>query len=73
VLGHFADIAMATYALESALLLARKRAAARGEDAARLQEAAVRCSAQNAMNEIEVSAARRRRDVGRTDLRQWWS
>ena len=32
VLGHFADIAMETYALESALLRARKRAAARGED-----------------------------------------
>ncbi len=56
VLGHFADIAMATYALESALLRARKRAAARGEDATRLQEAAVRCYAQDAMDEIEVSA-----------------
>jgi hypothetical protein len=56
VLGHFADIAMATYALESALLRARKRAAARGEDKARLQEAAVRCYAQDAMDEIEVSA-----------------
>ena len=33
VLGHFADIAMETYALESALLRTRKRAAARGEDA----------------------------------------
>jgi alkylation response protein AidB-like acyl-CoA dehydrogenase len=58
VLGHFADIAMATYALESALLRARKRAAARGEDATRLQEAAVRCYAQDAMDEIEVSARR---------------
>jgi alkylation response protein AidB-like acyl-CoA dehydrogenase len=56
VLGHFADIAMATYALESALLRTRKRAAARGEDEARLQEAAVRCYAQDAMDEIEVSA-----------------
>lgn len=56
VLGHFADITMATYALESALLRARKRAAARGEDAARLQEAAVRCYAQDAMDEIEASA-----------------
>jgi alkylation response protein AidB-like acyl-CoA dehydrogenase len=56
VLGHFADIAMATYALESALLRARKRAATRGEAAARLQEAAVRCYAQDAMDEIEVSA-----------------
>jgi alkylation response protein AidB-like acyl-CoA dehydrogenase len=58
VLGHFADIAMATYALESALLRTRKRAAARGEDAARLQEAAVRCYAQDAMDEIEASARR---------------
>jgi alkylation response protein AidB-like acyl-CoA dehydrogenase len=56
VLGHFADIAMETYALESALLRARKRAAARGGDAARLQEAAVRCYAQDAMDEIEASA-----------------
>jgi alkylation response protein AidB-like acyl-CoA dehydrogenase len=56
VLGHFADIAMATYALESALLRARKRAAARGEEATRLQEAAVRCYAQDAMDEIEASA-----------------
>jgi hypothetical protein len=56
VLGHFADIAMATYALESALLRTRKRAAARGEEAARLQEAAVRCYAQDAMDEIEASA-----------------
>ena len=55
VLGHFADIAMATYALESGLLRARKRAAARGEDAARLQEAAVKCYAQDAMDEIEAS------------------
>lgn len=58
VLGHFADIAMAAYALESALLRARKRAAARGEEAARLQEAAVRCYAQDAMDEIESSARR---------------
>jgi alkylation response protein AidB-like acyl-CoA dehydrogenase len=56
VLGHFADIAMATYALESALLRTRKRAAARGEEATRLQEAAVRCYAQDAMDEIETSA-----------------
>jgi alkylation response protein AidB-like acyl-CoA dehydrogenase len=58
VLGHFADIAMAAYALESALLRTRKRAAARGEDATRLQEAAVRCYAQDAMDEIEASARR---------------
>jgi alkylation response protein AidB-like acyl-CoA dehydrogenase len=56
VLGHFADIAMATYALESALLRTWKRAAAQGEDKARLQEAAVRCYAQDALDEVEVSA-----------------
>ena len=55
ILGHFADIAMEIYALESALLRARKRAAARGEDATRLQEAAVRCYAQDAMDTIEAS------------------
>ncbi len=58
VLGHFADIAMATYALESALLRARKRAAARGEGETRLQEAAVRCYAQDAMDEIDASSRR---------------
>jgi len=56
ILGHFADIAMEAYALESALLRARKRAAARGEKEARLQEAAVRCFAQEAMDKIESSA-----------------
>jgi alkylation response protein AidB-like acyl-CoA dehydrogenase len=55
VLGHFADIAMEVYALESALLRARKRAEARGEEATRLQEAAVRCYAQDAMDKIEAS------------------
>jgi alkylation response protein AidB-like acyl-CoA dehydrogenase len=56
VLAHFADVAMETYALEGALLRARKRAAAQGEDNARLQEAAVRCFAQDALDRIEVSA-----------------
>ena len=46
---------MEIYALESALLRARKRAAARGEDGTRLQEAAVRCYAQDAMDTIEAS------------------
>jgi alkylation response protein AidB-like acyl-CoA dehydrogenase len=55
VLGHFADIAMEVYALESALLRARKRAEARGEKATRLQEAAVRCYAQDAMDTVEAS------------------
>jgi alkylation response protein AidB-like acyl-CoA dehydrogenase len=58
VLGLFADVAMDTYVLESAVLRARKRAAARGEDKARLQEAAVRCFAQDAMDRIEVHGRR---------------
>jgi alkylation response protein AidB-like acyl-CoA dehydrogenase len=58
VLGHFADVAMETYALEGAVLRAQKRAAARGDDQARLQEAAVRCFAQDTMDRIEVSARR---------------
>jgi alkylation response protein AidB-like acyl-CoA dehydrogenase len=55
ILGHFADIAMDTYALESAVLRAKKRAAAQGEEKTRLQEAAVRCFAQDAMDRIEAS------------------
>jgi hypothetical protein len=58
VLGHFADIAMETYALESAVLRARKRAAAEGEEKTALVAAAVRCFAQDAMDRIEVSARR---------------
>ncbi len=58
VLGLFADIAMETYALESAVIRTQKRAAAQGEDKTRLQEAAVRCFAQDAMDTIEVSARR---------------
>jgi len=58
VLGHFADVAMETYALESAVLRVQKRAAARGEEKARLQAAAVRCFAQDALDKIEVSARR---------------
>jgi hypothetical protein len=58
ILGHFADIAMETYALESALLRTQKRALARGADKTRLQEAAVKCFAQDAMDQIEVSARR---------------
>ena len=57
-LGHFADIAMETYALESSVLRARKRAAAQGEDKTALVAAAVRCFAQDAMDRIEVSARR---------------
>jgi alkylation response protein AidB-like acyl-CoA dehydrogenase len=58
VLGHFADIAMETYALESALLRTRKKAAAGGEASCTLQTAAVRCFAQDALDRIEVSAKR---------------
>ena len=57
-LGYFADIAMDTYALESAVLRAQKRAAALGEEQARLQEAAVRCFAQDALDRIEGYARR---------------
>jgi butyryl-CoA dehydrogenase len=58
ILGHFADLAMETYALESAVLRTQKRAAARGEDGTRVQEAAVRCFAQDALDRIETSARR---------------
>jgi alkylation response protein AidB-like acyl-CoA dehydrogenase len=58
VLGLFADIAMETYALESALLRTRKRAGAAGEAASALPMAAVRCFAQDALDRIEVSARR---------------
>jgi hypothetical protein len=58
VLGHFADVAIETYALESAVIRARKRALALGEDKCRLQEAAVRCFAQDAMDRIETSGRR---------------
>lgn len=58
VLGHFADIAMETYALESALLRTRKRVGAAGEAASALSVAAVRCYAQDALDRIETSARR---------------
>jgi alkylation response protein AidB-like acyl-CoA dehydrogenase len=58
LLGHFADLTMDTYALESALLRTRKQAAAQGEDHIRVQEAAVRCFAQDALDRIEVCARR---------------
>jgi alkylation response protein AidB-like acyl-CoA dehydrogenase len=56
VLGLFADVAMETYALESALIRTQKRAAQEGEEACRLQEAAVRCFAQDALDRIESCA-----------------
>ena len=58
VLGLFADVAMETYALESALLRTRKKAGAAGEAASALNVAAVRCFAQDALDRIEVSARR---------------
>ncbi|HEY2942951.1 MAG TPA: acyl-CoA dehydrogenase family protein, partial [Vicinamibacteria bacterium] len=58
VLGHFADIAMETYALESALLRTRKKAGAGGAESCPLQAAAVACFAQDAGDRIEVSARR---------------
>jgi alkylation response protein AidB-like acyl-CoA dehydrogenase len=58
VLGLFADIAMETYALESALVRTRKKAGAAGEAASALSVAAVRCFAQDALDRIEVSARR---------------
>jgi alkylation response protein AidB-like acyl-CoA dehydrogenase len=58
LLGYFADITMETFAFESAVLRAQKRAAALGEEQARLQEAAVRCFAHDAMDKIESYARR---------------
>ena len=57
VLGHFADMAMDTYALESAVLRARKKGESGGEgtDA---YEWATRCFAQDALDRIEVHARR---------------
>jgi hypothetical protein len=49
---------METYALESAVVRTQKRAQRLGEDKARLQAAAVRCFAQDAMDRIETSARR---------------
>lgn len=56
ILAHFADIAMETYALESAVLRARKRAQRDGEDKLALQAAAVQCYGQLAMDRIDASA-----------------
>jgi hypothetical protein len=58
ILGLFADVAMETFALESALIRTQKRAAQDGEDACRVQEAAVRVFAQDALDRIESSARR---------------
>jgi alkylation response protein AidB-like acyl-CoA dehydrogenase len=58
ILGLFADVAMEVYALESALLRAKKRAAAEGEDKAALQAAALRCFAQDALDRVETTTRR---------------
>ncbi|HVR62509.1 MAG TPA: acyl-CoA dehydrogenase family protein [Polyangia bacterium] len=58
VLGHFADIAMETFALESALLRARKQFARAGAGAASLPAAVVRCYAQDALDTIGAAARR---------------
>jgi alkylation response protein AidB-like acyl-CoA dehydrogenase len=58
VLGHFADVAMDTYALESVVLRARKKAAAEGAEKAAWHEAVARCFAQDAMDRILVGARR---------------
>jgi alkylation response protein AidB-like acyl-CoA dehydrogenase len=58
ILGAFADIAMQTYALESALVRTVKRVASQGEGACALQIAAVRCYAQDAMDRVEIEARR---------------
>jgi alkylation response protein AidB-like acyl-CoA dehydrogenase len=52
VLGDFADIAMDVYGLESALLRTQKLASGAGGERARLQEAAVRCFADDALDRI---------------------
>jgi alkylation response protein AidB-like acyl-CoA dehydrogenase len=53
VLGHFADVAMETYALETVVLRARKRGQPDG-----LMADAARCFARDAMDRIETSARR---------------
>ena len=58
ILGDFADIAMQTYALESAWLRARKRATAVGRERVAAEEALVRCFAQDALDVVEVRARR---------------
>lgn len=61
---------METYALESALLRARKKAAAAGDEACALQAAAVECFAQDALDRVEVSARRLLAALGEGDTLQ---
>ena len=68
ILGHFADLAMETYALESAVIRAQKRAKAQGEEKTRLWEAAVRCFAQDALDKIEAGARKILAAVGEGDM-----
>jgi alkylation response protein AidB-like acyl-CoA dehydrogenase len=56
ILGHFADVAMETYAIESAVIRAQKQASAKGEGAAALAEAVVRVFARDAVDRIEIAA-----------------
>ena len=58
VLGHFADMAMDTYALESVVLRARKAADAAGEPAAAWPGAVARCFAQDAVDRIAFHGRR---------------
>ena len=58
ILGLFADVAMEVYALESALLRAKKRAAAEGVEKTTLQAAALRCFAQDALDRVETTTRR---------------
>jgi butyryl-CoA dehydrogenase len=68
VLGAFADVAMETYALESAVIRTQKRAEQMGEEACRLQEAAVRVFAQDALDRIEAGARKLLAAVGEGDM-----
>jgi len=58
VLAHFADIAIETYAFESALLRVQKKAASSGEGSVAVESAIVRCWAQDALDRIDASARR---------------
>jgi alkylation response protein AidB-like acyl-CoA dehydrogenase len=70
VLGLFADIAMDVFALESALLRARKTAAREGEAKAALPAAAVQCFAQEAMDRVESSGRKLLASLAEGDLRR---
>jgi butyryl-CoA dehydrogenase len=58
VLGHFADVAMTAYTLESALLRARKKAEKEGEAAAALAGDAVRALCADGMDRVDAAARR---------------